>query len=581
MSEKLTAKEYAEKLLYTPEYAADKQADVKEKAAAFAEGYKKFMDRAKTEREAAVVSEQMLLAAGYKAFEPKKAYAPGEKVYFIQENKAVVAATIGQKPYEEGFRLVIAHIDCPRLDLRPNPLYESDHMSYFRTHYYGGVRKYQWATIPLAIHGVFTRADGSSVNFAIGEDENDPVFCITDLLPHLGAEQNERKLSEGIKGEELNVLIGSDTVEEEDVKEAVKLNTLILLNQKYGITERDFTRAEIEVVPAAKARDVGFDRSMIGAYGHDDRVDAYPALLAEIETKDPVHTTICVLTDKEEIGSDGVTGMQSMYVFHFMQLLCRAAGDAAFFGVFLGREDPLDLGCRAGKPVVLFVLIGEVCKGEEAHQFVTDGLLHLVGGQTRRVDVAVHAEQARELDALLDDLVVKARRDEDHAVLHSVHREDVCRMRHAEIFGKLRTDLRRVAVGGLLAADDEVKVACRAHALRERVGGGKHIRARKLAVAEHRAAHSAHADGFENHAFRLRGTHRNGLHRTAVRLDKVERKLDPVQVVGVHLACHAVALQHARDGIDLHIARTGDLLDAYKNIHTVPPFRLCKICITG
>ena len=163
MSEKFTAKEYAEKLLYTPEYAADKQADVKEKAAAFAEGYKKFMDSAKTEREAAVVSEQMLLAAGYKAFEPKKAYAPGEKVYFIQENKAVVAATIGQKPYEEGFRLVIAHIDCPRLDLRPNPLYESDHMSYFRTHYYGGIRKYQWATIPLAIHGVFTRADGSSV----------------------------------------------------------------------------------------------------------------------------------------------------------------------------------------------------------------------------------------------------------------------------------------------------------------------------------------------------------------------------------------------------------------------------------
>ena len=185
MSEKLTAKEYAEKLLYTPEYAADKQADVKAKAAAFAEGYKKFMDSAKTEREAAVVSEQMLLAAGYKAFEPKKAYAPGEKVYFIQENKAVVAATIGQKPYEEGFRLVIAHIDCPRLDLRPNPLYESDHMSYFRTHYYGGVRKYQWATIPLAIHGVFTRADGSSVNFAVGEDEN-PVHAVFPFFSNPG-----------------------------------------------------------------------------------------------------------------------------------------------------------------------------------------------------------------------------------------------------------------------------------------------------------------------------------------------------------------------------------------------------------
>ena len=326
MSEKLTAKEYAEKLLYTPEYAADKQADVKEKAAAFAEGYKKFMDSAKTEREAAVVSEQMLLAAGYKAFEPKKAYAPGEKVYFIQENKAVVAATIGQKPYEEGFRLVIAHIDCPRLDLRPNPLYESDHMSYFRTHYYGGIRKYQWATIPLAIHGVFTRADGSSVNFAIGEDENDPVFCITDLLPHLGAEQNERKLSEGIKGEELNVLIGSDTVEEEDVKEAVKLNTLILLNQKYGITERDFTRAEIEVVPASKARDVGFDRSMIGAYGHDDRVCAYPILMAEIDEKSPEYTSVTILADKEETGSNGPTGMNSYFLKDFIEDLADMAG---------------------------------------------------------------------------------------------------------------------------------------------------------------------------------------------------------------------------------------------------------------
>ena len=326
MSEKLTAKEYAEKLLYTPEYAADKQADVKEKAAAFAEGYKKFMDSAKTEREAAVVSEQMLLAAGYKAFEPKKAYAPGEKVYFIQENKAVVAATIGQKPYEEGFRLVIAHIDCPRLDLRPNPLYESDHMSYFRTHYYGGIRKYQWATIPLAIHGVFTRADGSSVNFAIGEDENDPVFCITDLLPHLGAKQNTKTLAEGITAEELNVLIASQPIADKDAEQRIKLNILGMLNEAYGITERDFTRAEIEVVPAHKARDIGLDRAMIGAYGHDDRVDAYPALMAEIGITAPAYTTICVLTDKEETGSDGVTGLNSMYTFHFIQQLCAGQG---------------------------------------------------------------------------------------------------------------------------------------------------------------------------------------------------------------------------------------------------------------
>ena len=397
MSEKLTAKEYAEKLLYTPEYAADKQADVKEKAAAFAEGYKKFMDSAKTEREAAVVSEQMLLAAGYKAFEPKKAYAPGEKVYFIQENKAVVAATIGQKPYEEGFRLVIAHIDCPRLDLRPNPLYESDHMSYFRTHYYGGIRKYQWATIPLAIHGVFTRADGSSVNFAIGEDENDPVFCITDLLPHLGAEQNERKLSEGIKGEELNVLIGSDTVEEEDVKEAVKLNTLILLHEKYGITERDFTRAEIEVVPAAKARDVGFDRSMIGAYGHDDRVDAYPALMAEIGIAAPAYTTICVLTDKEETGSDGVTGLNSMYTFHFLQQLCATQGadyiaackaakclsadvTAAYDPTFADAFEP-DNGTYAGSGVAIYKYTGS--RGKSG---TSDASAELVSYLTRLMD---------------------------------------------------------------------------------------------------------------------------------------------------------------------------------------------------
>ena len=411
MSEKLTAKEYAEKLLYTPEYAADKQADVKEKAAAFAEGYKKFMDSAKTEREAAVVSEQMLLAAGYKAFEPKKAYAPGEKVYFIQENKAVVAATIGQKPYEEGFRLVIAHIDCPRLDLRPNPLYESDHMSYFRTHYYGGIRKYQWATIPLAIHGVFTRADGSSVNFAIGEDENDPVFCITDLLPHLGAEQNARPLKDGIKAEELNILIGSDAVDDENVKEAVKLNTMILLNEKYGITEKEFMRAEIEITPAYKCRDVGFDRSMVGGYGHDDRVDAYPALMAEIETKNPAYTTVCVLTDKEEIGSDGVTGMQSMYAFHFMQELCRAAGQddilafrhsvclsadvtAAYDPTWASAFEPMN-GTYAGRGVAIFKYTGGGSKGS-----ASDACAELVSDITRMLDNGNVAWQIGELGRL-------------------------------------------------------------------------------------------------------------------------------------------------------------------------------------
>ena len=411
MAEKTPNQQLAEKLLYKPAYVTDKDADVKQKAHDFAEGYKKFMDSAKTEREAAVVSEQMLLAAGYKAFEPKKAYAPGEKVYFIQENKAVVAATIGQKPYEEGFRLVIAHTDSPRLDLRPTPLYESDHLSYFKTHYYGGIRKYQWGTIPLSIHGVFTREDGSTVTVRVGEDENDPVFCITDLLPHLGAEQNARPLKDGIKAEELNILIGSDAVDDENVKEAVKLNTMILLNEKYGITEKEFMRAEIEITPAYKSRDVGFDRSMVGGYGHDDRVDAYPALMAEIETKNPAYTTVCVLTDKEEIGSDGVTGMQSMYVFHFMQLLCRAAGQddiiafqnsvclsadvtAAYDPSWAGAFEPKN-GTYAGRGVAFFKYTGS--RGKSA---ANDASAELVGYVTRMMDADDVAWQIGELGRL-------------------------------------------------------------------------------------------------------------------------------------------------------------------------------------
>ena len=411
MAEKTPTQQLAEKLLYKPAYVADKDADVKQKAHDFAEGYKKFLDAGKTEREVAAESEQMLKDAGYEQFDPKKTYQPGDKVYFIQLNKAVVASTIGTKSFEDGFRLVIAHTDSPRLDLRPNPLYESEHLSYFKTHYYGGIRKYQWGTMPLAIHGVFTRADGSSVNFAIGEDENDPVFCITDLLPHLGAEQNERKLSEGIKAEELNVLIGSDAVEDADIKEAVKLNTLMLLHEKYGITERDFTRAEIEVVPAHKARDVGFDRAMVGGYGHDDRVDAYPALMAEIETKAPLHTTVCVLTDKEEIGSDGVTGMQSMYVFHFMQLLCRAAGQddilafrnsvclsadvtAAYDPSWAGAFEKQN-GTYAGRGVAFFKYTGS--RGKSS---ASDANAELVGDITRLLDANDVAWQIGELGRL-------------------------------------------------------------------------------------------------------------------------------------------------------------------------------------
>ena len=327
MAEKTPNQQLAEKLLFKPAYVGDKSAAVKQEAHAFAEGYKKFLDAGKTEREVAAESEQMLKDAGYQQFDPKKTYAPGDKVYFSQLGKAIVASTIGTRSFEDGFHLVIAHTDSPRLDLRPTPLYESDHFSYFKTHYYGGIRKYQWGTMPLAIHGVFSRADGTTVSVNVGEDENDPVFCITDLLPHLSAEQSERKLSDGIKAEELNILIGSDAVEDEDVKEAVKLNTMILLNEKYGITEKDFARAEIEIVPAYKSRDVGFDRSMVGGYGHDDRVCAYPALQAILSVSEPPeYTCITVLTDKEETGSDGNTGLNSSYLKYFIEDLARLEG---------------------------------------------------------------------------------------------------------------------------------------------------------------------------------------------------------------------------------------------------------------
>lgn len=315
-----------EKLLYKNETVADCAPDQMAAAHEFCEGYKQFLNAAKTEREVVAYSEELLRGAGYKPFVPGQQLNPGDKVYMINRKKCVLAATIGRKSLSEGFHLNIAHVDAPRLDLRPVPLFEKKSLAYLRTHYYGGVRKYQWATIPLSIHGVVYRADGTSAEICIGENPSDPVFCITDLLPHLAAKQNEKKLPEAITGENLNILIGSDPIEDKDVENRVKLNVLGMLNETYGITESDFTRAEIEIVPAFTARDVGLDRSMIGAYGHDDRVDAYPALMAEITTVSPAYTSVCVLTDKEEVGSDGVTGLNSMYTFHFLQQLCAAQG---------------------------------------------------------------------------------------------------------------------------------------------------------------------------------------------------------------------------------------------------------------
>ena len=338
------------------------------------------------------------------------ALAAGDKIYRVNRDKSVMLAVIGRESLAQGAHIVAAHIDSPRLDLKPNPLYEDSELAFFKTHYYGGIRKYQWVTIPLELHGVVAKKDGTVVPVRLGEGD-EAKFVITDLLPHLGGEQGKKPLNEAVPGESLNILLGSCPSGEEDEKDRVKMHILEKLFEKYGITERDFTRAEIEVVPAHKARDVGFDRSMVGGYGHDDRVDAYPALMAEIETKDPVHTTVCVLTDKEEIGSDGVTGMQSMYVFHFMQLLCRAAGQddilafqnsvclsadvtAAYDPSWANAFEPQN-GTYAGRGVAFFKYTGS--RGKSS---ASDASAELVGNITRLLDANGVAWQIGELGRL-------------------------------------------------------------------------------------------------------------------------------------------------------------------------------------
>lgn len=324
--EKTAGKMLEEQLTWKfPHIAKDAPAEV-DKAAEFCEGYKTFLDEGKTERECVTAAVKMLQAAGYQELDVKASYKPGDKVYQVNRGKALLITTFGEKPMSEGVRINGAHIDSPRLDLKPNPLYEKNDIAYFKTHYYGGIRKYQWATVPLAMHGVVVKKNGEKVNICIGEKAGDPVFCISDLLPHLAAKQNERKLSEGIRGEEMNIIVGSVPYTDDEVKEPVKLLALKLLNEKYGITEADFFRAEIEMVPAQKAADVGLDRSLVGAYGQDDRVCAYTALMAEIEAVNPPYTTITVLVDKEEIGSEGNTGMNSHFFSHYLEYLAQMQG---------------------------------------------------------------------------------------------------------------------------------------------------------------------------------------------------------------------------------------------------------------
>jgi len=288
----------------------------------FCNGYINFLNNSKTEREAIATAKKIADANGFKDIANFETLNPGDKVYFINREKSMYLAIIGTEKLENGINIVGSHVDSPRLDLKPNPLYEDGGFAYLKTHYYGGIKKYQWTTIPLSIHGVIVKANGEKITINIGEDENDPIFTITDLLPHLAMEQMEKKLKEGISGEDLNLLIGSIPYNSEKESEKVKLNILNILNQKYNITETDFLSSELEIVPAFKARHLGFDSSMVAGYGQDDRVCSYCGLMALMSLENVKNTAVCILSDKEEIGSMGNTGMEShMFDFFISELL--------------------------------------------------------------------------------------------------------------------------------------------------------------------------------------------------------------------------------------------------------------------
>lgn len=292
----------------------------------FAEGYKDFLNAAKTERESVDYAVAAAKAAGFVPFDPAKKYKAGDKVYYDNRGKAMCLAVIGKKGCKEGVRIAAAHIDNPRIDLKPIPLYEANELAMLKTHYYGGIKKYQWTAIPLSMHGVIVRKDGKRITVNVGEKPGDPQFTITDILPHLGKDQMGKKLGEAFTGEDLNILVGSLPLMDAEGEQLYKLNIMKILNDQYGVVESDLISAEISFVPAFSAVDIGFDRSMIGAYGHDDRVCAYPSLQAILDCKTPERTVITCLADKEEIGSVGNTGLASEYLNYFVADLAEAEG---------------------------------------------------------------------------------------------------------------------------------------------------------------------------------------------------------------------------------------------------------------
>ncbi len=302
------------------------QENVKNSIFTFCDNYIEFLNKSKTEREIVKSVKEIIEEKGFKNICEYSNLKPGDKVYYINREKSMYLAIIGKNSIENGINIIGAHADSPRLDLKPNPLYEDSGLAYLKTHYYGGVKKYQWTTIPLSMHGVIVKSNGEKQEINIGEDKEDPIFTITDLLPHLAAEQMERKLKEGIKGEELNLLVGSIPYNGESISDAVKLNILKILNDKYGIKEIDFVSSEIELVPAFCARTMGLDRSMVAGYGQDDKVCVYTSVRALLNTENPQTTAVCIISDKEEIGSMGNTGMESHVFDTFISELLNRLG---------------------------------------------------------------------------------------------------------------------------------------------------------------------------------------------------------------------------------------------------------------
>lgn len=323
----MNAKELKEELEYKNRSAFESiSEDELERSFAYAESYKLFLDNCKTEREAVKYSVAMAKRRGYTEYRLGDDIAVGGKYYYNNRGKQLVVFRVGEEPLENGAYIMAAHIDSPRLDLKQNPLYEDSGLGLFKTHYYGGIKKYQWTAVPLALHGIVMKSDGTSVDICIGEDEDEPIFYVSDLLPHLAKDQMSKSLAEGITGEGLNIIVGSEPYREEETDGAIKLNLLRILNEKYGMCEEDFLSAELTAVPAMHARDIGLDRSLIAGYGHDDRVCAYSELTALLDSNNTAKTVFAVLADKEETGSDGVSGMQSQLFADILAEVCEARG---------------------------------------------------------------------------------------------------------------------------------------------------------------------------------------------------------------------------------------------------------------